>query len=218
MELREYWRVFKRRAWIPILLLIVTVATASALSFLSKPEYAATATVTAKTTGTTAANTVAFPDVATGGTVLSAVIQKLNLSMTADELSNQVKVSSGKNNVYKVTVTDPDADRAATLANTLAQQAADQYIVANADPGSSAFDDSVAKARQIYLKRYLDAATAMITFNRQHPNALNSADIGIASQAMQLKVAEEAAASAYQDFESQTTNNDVNQIAQAIDF
>ena len=28
MELREYWRIFKRRAWIPALLMVVTVLTA----------------------------------------------------------------------------------------------------------------------------------------------------------------------------------------------
>ena len=48
MELREYWRVFKRRAWIPIFLVIVTAATAGVLTFVSKPEYTATAQVTAK--------------------------------------------------------------------------------------------------------------------------------------------------------------------------
>ena len=63
MELREYWRVFKRRAWIPIVLLVVTVVTAAALTFLSKPQYVASATVQAKATGTSgsgAAQTLSF--------------------------------------------------------------------------------------------------------------------------------------------------------------
>ena len=45
MELREYWRIFRRRLWIPIVLVLVTTSTVAALGFLAKPKYTATATV-----------------------------------------------------------------------------------------------------------------------------------------------------------------------------
>src|SRR5205823_7164183 len=107
MELREYWRVFKRRAWIPILLVIVTATTAGALTFVSKPEYVATAQVSAKSVGSnTGGQTASFPEVAVGGDVVNQVIKQLNLNETADSLSNRIKVSSGKSDVYSITITD----------------------------------------------------------------------------------------------------------------
>src|SRR5437870_5428102 len=97
MELREYWRVFKRRAWIPILLVIVTAATAGILTYLAKPEYTATAQVSAKSQGpNTNGQTASFPEVAVGGDVVNQVIKQLNLSDTPDALSNRIKISSGK--------------------------------------------------------------------------------------------------------------------------
>src|SRR5437899_955682 len=105
MELREYWRVFKRRAWIPILLVIVTAATAGALTFVSKPEYTATALVTAKSSGsTTSGQTASFPEIAVGGDVVDKVVKDLNLSETPDALSNRIKISSGKSDVYSITI------------------------------------------------------------------------------------------------------------------
>jgi len=96
MELREYWRVFKRRAWIPILLLVVTVATAGTLAFLSKPEYRATATVSAKSVGTTTSGqTLSFPEVATSNTLMVQVIQKLGRNETVDHLTARIKVATG---------------------------------------------------------------------------------------------------------------------------
>src|SRR5437867_3177092 len=105
MELREYWRVFKRRAWIPILLIIVTAATAGVLTFLSKPEYTATAQVTAKSPGSTAnGQTASFPEVAVGGDVVDKVVTDLNLGITPDALQSRIKISSGKSDVYNITI------------------------------------------------------------------------------------------------------------------
>src|SRR5438445_2471121 len=119
MELREYWRVFKRRAWIPILLVIVTAATAGALTFVSKPEYTATAQVTAKSSGS-ATQTASFPEVAIGGDVVDKVKTELNLSDTADALQSRIKVSSGKSDVYDITITDSNPDEAVRIANAVA--------------------------------------------------------------------------------------------------
>src|SRR5947207_12289945 len=113
MELREYWRVFKRRAWIPILLVIVTAATAGALTFASKPGYTATAQVSAKSVGTQAAGqTASFPELAVGGEVVDKVNRDLSLNETAGDLSNRIKVTSGKSDVFSITITDAIPDRA----------------------------------------------------------------------------------------------------------
>src|SRR5438046_9971902 len=108
MELREYLRVLKRRAWIPILLVIVTAATAGVLTYFAKPEYAATAEVSAKSQGTsTSGQTAGFPEVADGNNVAKSVVEKLNLSMTPEELSNRMKVSSGNGDFYRIRTVAP---------------------------------------------------------------------------------------------------------------
>src|SRR5438445_3609546 len=113
MELREYWRTFKRRAWIPILLVIVTAATAGVLAFISKPEYTATAQVTAKSQGSSSGGqTAGFPEIAAGNDVVAKVIQQLNLSAGADSLANRIKVSSGRTDIYSISITDPNPQQA----------------------------------------------------------------------------------------------------------
>src|SRR4029077_2132406 len=125
MELREYWRVFKRRAWIPIVLLVVTVLTAGGLAFVAKPNYVATATVQAKATGTsatTATQILSFQEVAASDTLALAVVKQLNLNMTPADLTKLVKVTAGHSDLFTVSITDPNADRATMIANAVAQQ------------------------------------------------------------------------------------------------
>ena len=110
MELREYWRVFKRRAWIPIVLLVVTVLTAGALAFLSKPSYIAAATVQAKatgTSGTTATQTLSLQEVAASDTLAIAVVKQPGLNMTPAELSKRIKGAAGHRHLFTVAITDP---------------------------------------------------------------------------------------------------------------
>src|SRR5438094_3517006 len=167
MELREYWRVFKRRAWIPILLVIVTAATAGALTFLSKPEYTATAQVSAKSQGpNTNGQTASFPEVAGGSNVAKAVVKKLNLAETPDELSNRIKVASGKSDVYSITITDPSADQAVQIADAVAAAAAVEYQRINsaldANGAASVFDQEVQSTVKQYRQQFLDAENALL--------------------------------------------------------
>ncbi|HVS06624.1 MAG TPA: Wzz/FepE/Etk N-terminal domain-containing protein [Candidatus Dormibacteraeota bacterium] len=219
MELREYWRIFKRRAWIPMLLVVVTVLTAGGLALLSKPEYKATATVTAKSQGTSSTSQVlSFPEVATSNTVALAVIKKLNLNETVDHLTQRVKVSSGRSDLYTISITDPDGQQAAGIANAVSQEAAAQYPTLNASVGSTVFDQDVQAARIDFQKRYEDTVKALVTFQRQHPNAAQSGDVNLVAQASSLALQEQAAATAYTDFETQTTNSSVSQLSQATSF
>src|SRR4029077_3260400 len=103
MELREYWRVLKRRAWIPIVLLVVTVLTAGALAFLSKPEYVATATVQAKATGASgnsATQTLSYQEVVASDTLALSVIKQLDLNLTASELTKRIRVTPGHSSLF----------------------------------------------------------------------------------------------------------------------
>src|ERR1700687_440108 len=163
MELREYWRVFKRRAWIPIVLLVVTVLTAGALAVLSKPSYIATATVQAKATasGSTATQTLSFQEVVASDTLALAVVKQLYLTETPAELTKRIKVTAGHSDLYTVTITDPNADRATAIANEVAQQAAQIYQEKNATASSKVFEANIAAARATILKRFTNTGRAL---------------------------------------------------------
>src|ERR1700730_14263194 len=125
MELAEYWRVLRRRAWIPIALTVLAAVGASVLTFLSKPEYTATATVVAKAPSN--GTTITFADVATSNSLARQVENKLNLHESADQIISQIRVSPSGNNLFKVSVSDANAQRAADIANAVATEAVALY-------------------------------------------------------------------------------------------
>jgi capsular polysaccharide biosynthesis protein len=220
MELREYWRVFKRRAWIPIVLLVVTVVTAGALAFLSKPEYVATATVQAKATGssgTSATQTLSYQEIVASDTLALAVIKQLTLSLSPAELTKRIRVTAGHSSLFTVSITDPNADAATAIANAVAQQSATLYQEKNATAASTVFEDNITAARADFQKRFSDAETALLTFQRDHPR-IPVSDVALQTQFQLLQLNEQAASAAYQAFEQQTTADTVNALSQANNF
>src|SRR5438132_10924381 len=127
MELREHLRMLRRRAWIPLLLVIVTVAATGALVYLSKPEYTATATVIAKAPSGSSNSSLSFPEVVASNTLALRVRRELHLSIPAASLASSVAAASGRSNLYNVSYTDGDPDRAVSIANAYANDAADIY-------------------------------------------------------------------------------------------
>ena len=221
MELREYWRVFRRRAWIPIVLLVVTVLTAGALAFLSKPAYVASATVQAKATGssgTTATQTLSFQEVAASDTLAIAVIKQLNLNETPAELTKRIKVTAGHSDLYTVTITDPNPDQATAIANAVATEAATLYQEKNATASSTVFEANIVAARTDFLKRFTDAERALVTFEGQHPRIAQSSDVELVTRYQVLQLDQQAASAAYQAFEQQTTADTVTALSQANNF
>jgi capsular polysaccharide biosynthesis protein len=221
MELREYWRVLKRRAWIPIVLVVVTVLTAGALTFVSKPEYIAAATVQAKATGATGATatqTLSFQEIVASNTLALAVIKDLNLQITPADLSQRIKVAAGHSDLYTVSITDPNPGLATSIANAVANESAKLYQVDNATAASTVFTDNVTAARADFLKRYTDAEKALLTFQQAHPRIQSSNDIGLLTQFNQLQLDQQAASAAYQAFEQQTTTVTVQALSQANNF
>src|SRR5437588_12352709 len=104
MELREYWRALRRRAWIPVVLVVVAVVTTTAVGLISKPEYTATATVIAR--GTNPALT--FPEVATANTVAITVITQLGLNQSVEQVTSRIHTTGGHGNVYRISINDSD--------------------------------------------------------------------------------------------------------------
>lgn len=221
MDIDEHWRVLKRRAWIPILLVVVTVLTAGGIAILSEPTYVASATVQAKTTGssgTTPAQTLSLQEVVASDTLALAVVKQLSLKETPAKLSERIRVTAGHSDLYTVTITDPSADRATTIANAVAQQAAQIYQEKNATASSSLFVANVETERASLLKRFTDAERALLTFQGQHPRILQSSDVDLVLLYHHLQLDQQAAAAAYQTFEQQTTTETVRALSQANNF
>jgi capsular polysaccharide biosynthesis protein len=219
MELRDYWRVFRRRVWIPILLAIAAMLTAGVIAYLSKPTYAADAMVIAKG-GSSSLNTgspvVSFPQAASSNSVALGVIQKLGLHESVANLLNRIRVTYAGPNLYRVSVTGSAADQATAVANEVAREGAALYVQLASQTTSVAVDAGLAKARDDVQQQYQVAATARLRFQLQHPNAAVSKDVSIQAQALQLQLEEEAAAAVYRDILLQVSRDRVNRVAAAI--
>jgi capsular polysaccharide biosynthesis protein len=166
VELREYWRVLRRRAWIPIALTVLAAAGASALTFLSEPEYTATATVVAK--APPGGSPITFAQVATSNSVALKVQKELNLDNSVDQIKSQIRVSPVGNDVYKLSVSDSDSTRAAAIANAAAVNSTHVYQdkVGPAQTSIAALE----RARVVFRKRWLDALQAWVEYRSSRPN------------------------------------------------
>jgi capsular polysaccharide biosynthesis protein len=216
MELRDYWRLIRRRAWIPIVLLAVTLPTAITLTLLSKPQYTATATVVAKS-----GLALGFADVATSNTVIARAISDAGGGLSVDQLANRIHISSPRTNVYKIAVTDADPGRAAALANAVAKEgAADYHVLAGGSNQSLAND--LQKSGSIFRDQYLAAAKALVDFGRQHPEAVGTnphpRDSDTGAKGLQLQLDERAASDAYIRFEQQVTAARVEDLVSARNY
>ncbi|MFB4167247.1 YveK family protein [Virgibacillus sp. JSM 102003] len=97
--------------------------------------------------------------------ILEDVVQELNLSYSADQLSNKINVSSAENSqVVTVTATDPDAELAANIANTTVttfqQKIPDLLNVDNVHILSEA--ELTANPEQVSPKPLLNIAIAIV--------------------------------------------------------
>jgi capsular polysaccharide biosynthesis protein len=221
MELREYWRIFRRRAWIPALLLIVTVATTTALIFLSKPQYIATATVLVKnsTAGATAA--VAFPSVVSGNSLALQVIKELNLNQSVADLGSRIKVASTASNLYGISVTDRNPDVATALANQVAKDAIAIYLkLATTGSTTSPVFLDLQKALSDYRDTFNTAQRALETFTVQHADVVagRSTNIDLLTQYALLQLDAQVAHDAYAGAITNATTNNVTSLSGAQNF
>jgi capsular polysaccharide biosynthesis protein len=205
MELHEYLNVLRRRVWIPLVLVAVTVLSAGALAILAKPEYTATATVIARSTGT-----LSFPEVATSNTVALRVMQQVPTGESVDRLLAKITVSPGRSNLYRVSVTDPSPSRAVAIANAVGTEAAALYQKLAGTAQSPAAAD-LEKERTNFRNQYVAAATAVL-------DAPRTKDLSLAAQAAFLQLDQQAASDAYLRFQQQITQARVNDLTNARNY
>lgn len=135
MELSEILAVFKRRSWILLTGVLVAVACAFLISNSKDAEYQATTTLVIRNQATGAGDTPAADDIvidqrvidtylefARRPSLLTQVIQRLNLPFTEEQLRSNTTISQiGRSQILLVAVSDTDPTRAAETANALAE-------------------------------------------------------------------------------------------------
>jgi capsular polysaccharide biosynthesis protein len=216
MEIREYLRILRRRAWIPLLLVVVTGVSTALFTLAVKPSYTATATVLAKSiqSGTQGLN---FQEVAASNTLLLRVRKELGLTETVDELSSHLTISAGRSNIYKVAFNDGDANRAVTIANAVATDAAELYQKLGGGAGTSVITNLVAD-QGAFRDQYLAATTAWLDFNAKYPPAQVAKDRSLQAQQAVLDLDKRATESAYLNFVAAQTQARVQEVTQGRSF
>jgi capsular exopolysaccharide synthesis family protein len=135
MELREYLHILRRR-WVSVLVIaLVVLLTATAVTFSMTKQYTATTrlffavsgteTVTDLAQGSTFAEKqmTSYAQVATSPLVLDPVIRDLGLATTATRLAKSVSATIPTDTVIlDVAATSPDPEQALRIANAIASQ------------------------------------------------------------------------------------------------
>jgi polysaccharide biosynthesis transport protein len=153
VEPREYLDILHRR-WLSVLIIaLTTLAVTSLVTFAMPKKYTATTRLFFAVAGEsvseleqgssfTEKQMASHAEVATSPLVLEPVIQHLALPTTATELEKSVEASVPLDTVIlEITATDPDAQRAALIANAVGAQLAE--IVGSLSPSRQDGSDAV---------------------------------------------------------------------------
>jgi capsular polysaccharide biosynthesis protein len=119
------------------------------------------------------------------------------LQESVEHLSSRLHVAPAGNSLYRITVTDANANRAAAIADEAGRQASALFLQLNTQSANTAIDQSLARSQDDLRQQYTAASTARITFQLQHPNASASKDVKVAVQMLQLQAEEDSAAAAF---------------------
>ena len=138
MELRDYLGVLRRR-WLTVSVITLTaLALAATATLVMTPQYSAITRLFFGVEGAGSAVELAqgssfaerqmtsYAEVATSPIVLDPVISKLALPVSSAELAQKIVATVPTDTVIlELSVTDPDADRAALIANAIGSQLAE---------------------------------------------------------------------------------------------
>ncbi len=223
MQIRDYVQAFRRRAWIPAVLVLLAVLTAGGVSLFSPSTYTATAAVFAAVPGTGGVRTVSFSQTATSTTLALRVIKTLKLSDSVDGVLQQVHVTSIGSDLYDISATGSRSSQTIALANTVAAESATLYGEIAAQAATSQTVKELVKLRTALRDQYTAALTARLTFEAQHPGALPSQtappkDVNAAARLLQLELEEEAAGTGYRNALNQASQQQLDQLATAGSF
>jgi capsular polysaccharide biosynthesis protein len=196
--------------------MITMVIATGVLTYLSKPEYTATATVLAKSQSSATPN-LNFQDIATSNTLVLRVRNQLHLSEPVDSLVNRISVTGDKSNLFRVTVKDSEPDQAVRIANAVAQESAKLYKQLAAGTDTSAAQDLQA-VQATYRAQYVAAAKAVLDFQAQHPDADKTKDTAIHAELIGRQLDQQATGAAYSSFEADVVKARIDESVNARNF
>lgn len=135
IDLREYFYIIKKRAWIIALITVLAMLTSGIISFfVLSPVYEANTTLIVNTEQSKETNnmitgdqlnvtqklTLTYGEIIKSRAVLDSVIKKLDLNMEYNELEKAITVSPVKDTqIMSVTVQDTNPKRARDIANAI---------------------------------------------------------------------------------------------------
>lgn len=135
IDLREYFYIIKKRAWIIVLITVLAMLTSGIISFfVLSPVYEANTTLIVNTEQSKETNnmitgdqlnvtqklTLTYGEIIKSRAVLDSVIKKLDLNMEYKELEKAINVSPVKDTqIMSVTVQDTNPKRARDIANAI---------------------------------------------------------------------------------------------------
>lgn len=135
IDLREYFYIIKKRAWIIALITVLAIITSGIISFfVLSPVYEANTTLIVNTEQSKETNnmitgdqlnvtqklTLTYGEIIKSRAVLDSVIKKLDLNMEYNELEKTINVSPVKDTqIMSVTVQDTNPKRARDIANAI---------------------------------------------------------------------------------------------------
>ena len=135
IDLREYFHIIKKRAWIIALITILAVVTSGIISFfVLSPVYEANTTLIVNTEQNKSTNnmitgdqlavtqklTLTYGEIIKSRAVLGSVIKKLDLDIEYNDLEKMITVSPVKDTqIMSVTVQDTNPERARDIANAI---------------------------------------------------------------------------------------------------
>ena len=135
IDLREYFHIIKKRAWIIALITVLAMITSGIISFfVLSPVYEANTTLIVNTEQSKETNnmitgdqlnvtqklTLTYGEIIKSRAVLDSVIKKLDLNMEYNELEKAINVSPVKDTqIMAVTVQDTNPKRARDIANAI---------------------------------------------------------------------------------------------------
>ena len=134
IDLKEYFYIIKKRAWIIALITVVAMISSGIISFfVLSPVYETKTTLIVNTEQVNETNTITgdqlnvtqkltltYGEIIKSRTVIDEVIKSLKLDMEYGQVSGMVTVSPVKDTqIIAITVQDTNSQRAADIANTI---------------------------------------------------------------------------------------------------
>lgn len=133
MELKDYWRILRRRGWIILLVAALTAAAAFGFSKLQTVEYKSSIQVFVRPERIDNGTLLAVSQILRGfvayidsTTFASRVINALSLDMKAEDLISKVTIASiNENYIIQIDVVNTNGE----VANKLANEWANQFVL-----------------------------------------------------------------------------------------